>query len=139
MCEKPFTGERGVAPNVTYAKEREGTWTQLKHLRRVREYYLHNPDSEHQTYGWWDAVGGGQDRALHFRMLALYRRMVMPGSRAYLEVTDSDLFEKPLPAGVVASAFVNDTLSLVVANYGKTAADVSLRHRYVDQQNPAKG
>lgn len=134
MCGQPFTGERGQVPNVAYAKEREGRWTQLGHLRRIREYYLQHPDSARQAYGSWDAVGGGQDRALHFRMLALYRKMVQPGSWAYLEVTDSDLFGQPLPTGVVASAYVNDTFSLVLANYGKTAADVMLRHNYRDQQ-----
>lgn len=137
MGGKPFTGERGAAPNVTYKKESPGKWTQLKHLANVREYYQRNPTSLRQTYGWWDAVGGGQDRRLHFRLLGHYRRMVQPGSWAYLEITDSELFERPPSAGVVASAFVNDTFFVVLANYNPAAVELSLRDRYHDVQQPS--
>jgi hypothetical protein len=72
-------------------------------------------------------------------MLALYRKMVAPGSWAFVEILDSDLVGLPLPEGVVASAYVNDAFSLVLANYGRAAATVTVRHRYLDATDPANG
>ena len=44
--------------------------------------------------------------------------LVEEGTWAWLEIRDSSLFTRPLPAHVVASAFVNRESYLVLANYG---------------------
>jgi hypothetical protein len=103
----------------------------------MREYYLKNPNSPQQAYSGADAVGGLQDFPLHYRLLKLYRRMVEEGSWAFIDITDSDLFNGPLPSGVIASAFVNDGFFLVVANYGKTAVDLAWRGRYMVKHGPS--
>lgn len=48
--------------------------------------------------------------------------MVDSGTVAYLEVSDSDLFPAPLPAGAIASAFINRDFYLALANYGTREA-----------------
>ena len=62
--------------------------------------------------------------------------MVEEGTWAWLEIGESTLFPKPLPNGVVASAFANRDLYLVLANYGKDAVEVITSDAYVDTGEP---
>jgi hypothetical protein len=56
--------------------------------------------------------------------------LVEDGTWAHLGISDSDLFAGPLPNDVVASAFANRELYLVLANYGKTAVDLETSAGY---------
>ena len=63
--------------------------------------------------------------------------MAEPGTWAYLEITDSNLFTQPLPANAVASAFANREFYLVLANYGAQAVEITTVDAYVTMDNPA--
>ena len=76
-------------------------------------------------------------RPTHARWLKRYLSLVEDGTRAWLEITDSNLFTTPLPKGVVASAFANRDLYLVVANYGRTAAEVETTARHIPADQPS--
>ncbi|MHB8974335.1 MAG: alpha-amylase family protein [Pirellulaceae bacterium] len=131
---RPFTGERGLIPGVSYASEQD-FW-----VRRCREawtYYQANPSGPY-TYGGWDAVPERPaTRPTHARWLRQYLPLVEDGTWAWLEVTDSDLFASPLPKPVVASVFANRHLSVVLANYGTDAATVVTADAYVPVDEPA--
>jgi hypothetical protein len=57
--------------------------------------------------------------------------LVEEGTRVWLEIGDSSLFDTPLPTGVIASAFANRELHLVVANYGRSPVEVKTASQYV--------
>ena len=57
--------------------------------------------------------------------------MVEEGTWAYLEISDSNLFTEPLSKGVVASAFANRQLYLVLANYNHHPVEVKTADAYV--------
>lgn len=115
-----FTGERGFVPGVTY---HDDFW--LKRCRDARALHRENPAALH-TYSAWDEVPGSpRTRERWGEWLARYRPLVEEGSRAWLDIRQSDLFAAPLPADVVASAFANRRFRLVLANYGRTPADVA--------------
>ncbi len=79
------------------------------------------------SYGWWDSVPGRPEaRQTHAKWLKRYSPLVEEGTRAYLEITDSDFFAAPLPKGVTASAFANKDLYIVLANYTQTAVEVEM-------------
>jgi hypothetical protein len=61
--------------------------------------------------------------------------MVEEGTWAYLEITDTNLFAHPLPEKVVASAFANRHMNLVLANYNKTSVEVATRDLYIDPED----
>lgn len=125
LAGRPFTGERGVVPGIQYAPEDPNSWTQ--HVRNIWRRHQAHPEGPH-SYGWWDSVPGRPEaRPTHARWLRLYRPMVEEGTRAYLEIADSDFTTEALPAGVVLSAFANRELYLVVANYNRDPAKVALR------------
>jgi hypothetical protein len=63
--------------------------------------------------------------------------MVEEGTWAWLEIGESVLFAQSLPKGVVASAFANRELYLVLANYGEEAVEVSTADAHVDTGDPA--
>jgi hypothetical protein len=63
--------------------------------------------------------------------------MVEEGTWAWLEIGQSSLFARPLPKGVVASAFANRQMYLVLANYAQTAAEVETADSYVAAASPA--
>lgn len=138
LAGRPFTGERAAIPGVQYQPEERCFWT--RHCRRIWKHYQGHPDGPH-SYGWWDSCPGRPEaRPTYYRWLKAYRPMVEAGTRAYLELADCDFFSKPLPADVVASAFANRDLYLVLANYGRNKAQIQTSKPYVSTLTPeAKG
>ncbi len=131
---KPFTGERGNIAGVDYPRGEKDWWAQR--CRAIREYYQAHPNGPH-TYGIWDHLPGRPEaRATHARWLRRYLPMVEEGTWAWLEIGESSLLARPLPKGVVASAFANRDLYLVLANYGKEAVEVATSDDYVDTREP---
>ena len=131
---RPFTGERGMIPGVRYVSQ-DDFW-----MRRCRAAWTNHqakPDGPH-TYGGWDAVPGrAETRPRHAYWLKQYLPLVEEGTWAWLEIGQSSLFDRPLPKGVVASAFANRELYLVLANYGQTAAEVRTAANYSPIQQAA--
>jgi len=132
---RPFTGERGMVPGVDYPPEDQDFW-----VRRCKEAWKHHqahPNGPY-TYGGWDAVPQSPEtRPTHARWLAQYQPMVEEGTWAWLEIAESSLFVRPLPKDVVASAFANRQMYLVLANYGQTAVEVETTETFVPVASPA--
>ncbi len=127
---KPFTGERGDIPGVEYPRGEKDWWVQR--CRAIWEHYQAHPDGPY-TYGIWDHLPGRPEaRATHACWLRQYLPMVEEGTWAWLEIGESTLVSKPLPKGVVASAFANRELYLALANYGGEAVEVKTSDAYVD-------
>ena len=123
---RPFTGERGAIAGIKYSDD---AYTQC--LRETWRHYQANPDGPH-SYGWWDSIRGRPEaRPTHARWLKQYAPMVEEGTWAWLEIKDSDLFVQSVPENVVASAFANGELYLVLANYGRTPVEVVTSDAYV--------
>jgi hypothetical protein len=68
--------------------------------------------------------------------LKQYQSLTEEGTWAYLEIGDSALFSNSLPEGVVASAFANRELYLVLANYGASPQQVETADAYVRLDEP---
>jgi hypothetical protein len=68
---------------------------------------------------------GEQFRADFVKWLKIYQVLVEEGTWAYLDIDESDWFGSPLPRGVVASAFANRELYLVLANYAASTTEIS--------------
>ncbi len=131
---RPFTGERAVIPGIHYPSAKDDFW--VRRCREIWQHYQTNPDGPY-TYSIWDSVpGNAAIRPLHARRLQQYLPMVEEGTWAWLEIGDSDFFSEPLPGNVVASAFANRQLHLVVANYGKDAATFQTTDTYVPVDDP---
>jgi len=134
---RPFTGERAMIPGIQYLPEEKDSW-----VRRCREIWKHHqahPEGPH-TYSYWDSVPGRSDiRPTHARWLKAYVPMVEEGTWAWLEIGDSNLFAEPLGEGIVASAFANRALHLVVANYGNTSTKIRTSDTYVSVDDPTAG
>ena len=125
---KPFTGERGKGLKY-YDSGGALDWKDW--LKAVRENYLANPNGPH-TYGWWDSVPGrSETRPTYEKWLKRYLPLTEEGTWAWLEIADSDLFSQPLPKDVVASAFANLNLYLVLANYNRQPIKVETSDEYV--------
>jgi hypothetical protein len=132
---RPFTGERGMVPGVDYPPEDRDFWVRRCH--QAWKYYQAHPNGPY-TYGGWDAVPQRPEtRATHARWLAEYRPMVEEGTWAWLEIGQSSLFARPLPKGVVASAFANRQMYLVLANYAQSAVEVETADSYAPAASPA--
>jgi hypothetical protein len=117
---RPFTGERGMAPGVAY--NGDDFW--VRRCRQVWEHYQKHPEGPF-TYGGWDAFPArAETRPTHARWLARYLPLVEEGTWAWLELADTNLLTQPLPSDVVASAFANRELYLVLANYGTKETQV---------------
>lgn len=130
---RPFTGERGMAPGVAYNSQ-DDFWMQK--CREAWKLYQANPNGPY-SYSAWDAVPGRPEtRPTHAHWLKRYLPLSEEGTWAWLEVTDSDLFPEPLPRNVVASAFANREVYLVLANYGHEPVDITTRDSYTST-NPA--
>jgi hypothetical protein len=135
LAGRPFTGERATIPGINYPPEERCFWT--RHCRKIWGHYQANPDGPH-SYGWWDSVPGRpQARPTHARWLKQYLPMVEEGTWAWLEVQNSDLFTRPLPENVVASAFANRELYLALANYGHVPARLETSDPYVPVAEPS--
>jgi len=132
---RPFTGERGMIPGVRYPRGERDFW--VERCRRIWEHYQKHPQGPY-TYGGWDSVPGrAETRPAHARWLKRYLPLVEEGSWAWLEIGQSDLFAGPLAKGVVASAFAGRELYLVLANYGRSPAEVGTSDAYVPAETPA--
>ncbi|MCU0960329.1 MAG: alpha-amylase family protein [Pirellulaceae bacterium] len=129
---RPLTGERAVVPIPRLPGVQEnGFYT------AAWEYYQQHPDGPY-IYGGWDPIPPNiETRPQHARWLKQYLPMVEDGTWAYLEITDSDLFASPWPAGCVASMFANRELYLVLANYGTTAQLIETTDAYVSADERA--
>lgn len=125
---RPFTGERGAIPGVKYP-EKCG-WTSF--CAKVREYHAAHPDGPH-VYSGWDACPPSPDaQPKHAAWLKRYLPLVEEGTYAWIEISDSKLFSQPLPKDVVASAFANSELYLVLANYGRSDVRIETCADYVE-------
>jgi hypothetical protein len=135
LAGRPFTGERAMIPGVHYRTEE--TDDLLREWRTQWRYFQENQDGPY-IYGPWDhsPVRPGI-RETHTKWLKQYLPIVTEGSYAYLEITDSDLFKGALPAGVVASLFVNLENYLVLANYGTSEVTVETAKAYVPTDDSA--
>ena len=122
MAGRLFTAERGFVPGVRCIPE-------YRDLRKTWELYQAHPEQCHRR-GWWDSVTG------HVEAQPTHLPMVEEGTCAYLEIGDSDLFAQPLPKDVVASAYANRDLYLVLANYGRVPAEVVTSGAYVSTSDP---
>jgi len=129
LAGRPFTGERALIPGIKYPPEEQDFWT--ARFRKIWRHYQAHPDGPH-SYGVWDTCPGRPDaRSTCYRWLKQYRAMVKPGTWAYIELADNDFLGTPLPKGVVASAFANDELHLVLANYSDVAVTVDTTRPFV--------
>ena len=66
----------------------------------------------------------------------LWVPLVEEGTWAWLDISESHLFGHSLPADVVASVFANRDIFLVLANYGKTTAEITTTDTYVRTEAP---
>ncbi len=127
LAGRPFTAERVEVPGVKYYS---GPWE--VRWREMLEFYRAHPHGPY-SYGPWDSFPGNPEtRPTHARWLKRYLNLVEDGTRAYLEIHASTLFPRPLPNGVVASAFANRDLWMVLANYNRASAEVEIAEPYVD-------
>jgi hypothetical protein len=130
---RPFTGERGMIPGVQYSPKND-FW--MERCRAAWKYFQAHPQGPH-AYGGWDAVPPRPEtRPVHARWLKQYLPLVEEGTWAWLEIGSSSLLSRPLPRDVVASAFANRDLYLVLANYGQTPVEVETANAYVPLTNP---
>lgn len=129
LAGRPFTGERALIPGIPYPPEEKCFWT--RHCRAIWKHYQAHPDGPH-SYGWWDSCPGRPEaRPAHARWLKRYLPLVEEGTRAWLEIVDSDLFAQAPPKTVVASAFANREFHVVLANYGNEAIEITTAAQYV--------
>jgi len=127
-----FTGERGMIEGITY---NDDFWTQR--CRDAWRRYQADP-AQLYSYSAWDAVPGSPEtRPTHARWLKRYLPLVEEGTWVWLEIADSSLFAASLPEDVVASAFANRELHLVLANYGRSPADVETAAPYTSTDPPS--
>jgi hypothetical protein len=134
LAGRPVTGERGMIPGVAYSSNPDDYW--MRRSREVWEYRKTHPDGPHM-YGMWDAFPPKPEiRPAHARWLKLYRPLAEFGTRAWLEIGDSDLFNEPLPGNVAASAFANRDVYLVLANYGRETVKIATRDAYAPLAEP---
>ncbi|MHC4175393.1 MAG: alpha-amylase family protein [Planctomycetota bacterium] len=132
LAGRPFTGQRSVIPGIEYLPA-----AYLDHCRAAWKHYQANPDGPH-CYAWWDSVPGRtKARPTHAYWLKQYLPMVEEGTWAWLEISKSSLFLKPLPQGIVASAFANRRLYLVLANYNRNGVEVETSDTYVSVAEPS--
>jgi hypothetical protein len=134
LAGRPVTGERASVPGIQYQPERDDFW--MQHFAAIRRHYLAHPEGPH-SYGWWDSTPGRPGaRSTWCTWMKLYAPLVGEGTWAYLEIRDSDFFDMPLPDGVVASAFANQHLHLVIANYAQRESAIRTRERYLNAADP---
>jgi hypothetical protein len=126
---RPFTGERAMIPGIEYTLREDDFW--MRRCRDAWKYYQANPEGPY-AYGQWDSIPGRPEtRTAHARWLERYLPLVEEGTWAWLEIGDSSLFTHPLPQNVVASAFANRRLYLVLANYGQSPVELGTLEAYV--------
>jgi hypothetical protein len=131
LAGRVFTGERAVIPiprlpNVKPSSTYEAAW----------KYYQAHPNGPY-LYGGWDSIPPNPEpQPTHARWLKQYLPLVEEGTWAFLEIADSDLFARPLPADCVASAFVNRHWYVVLANYSQSPQTIETADAYVAPDDP---
>ena len=132
---RPFTGERGMVSGVVYPNGTNDFW--VRRCQAAWEYHKAHPNGPH-VYSGWDVVPPrATAQQTHARWLAHYRPLVEEGTWAWLEIGQSSLFARSLPKDVVASAFANRNLYLVLANYGRNSSEIGTTDGYVPSDNPS--
>jgi hypothetical protein len=132
LAGKPFTGERGQIDGIRYVSEAEDFWTH--HCHEIWKYYQAHPDGPY-SYGWWDSVPGRPEaRNVHAKWLRQYAPMVEEGTWVWLEIKETSLVRGGLPNEVVASAFANWQMYLVLANYGKRDVTIETAQSFVSTE-----
>lgn len=123
LAGRPFTGERASIPGVDYDSPEVDRV--VRQWRDHQEFVSANPDGPH-SYGPWDVGAASPDRAERHRFwLDQYRRMVVPGTRASIDV-QSDVFHRTgAPAESVVSLFANTEVYAALANYGATTCSIT--------------
>jgi hypothetical protein len=135
LAGRPFTGERALIPGIEYQPEQDDFWT--RHCRDIWKYYQAHPDGPH-SYGWWDSVPGRPEaRSTHAHWLKRYLPLVEEGTWAWLEIGDSGLFTQPLPKNIVASAFANREVYLVLANFRPSPVEIHTSDAYIPVASPS--
>lgn len=133
LAGKPFTGERGLVDGIRYVPEAEDFWTH--HCHEIWNYYQTHPNGPY-SYGWWDSVPGRPEaREAHAKWLRQYAPLVEEGTWAWLEIKNTALLRHALPSDLVASAFANRDMYLVLANYGKKPVIVETAQDFRDTQD----
>ena len=133
---RPWTGERALIPGVNYSPASVENDLWKRRCKAAWEYHQAHPNGPH-VYGGWDAVPPrAETQSTHARWLKQYLPLVEDGTWAWLEVGESSFFAQPLPAGLVASAFANRELHLVLANYGSAAAEIATADSYIAADEP---
>ena len=130
---RPCTGERAMVEGMNYRKGEDCFWT--RHMLSVWRRLQEQPDAP-SMYGWWDSSPGrpeARSRWLHH--LDLYLPMAVPGTHVWIDITNGPLFASPKPDGVTASLFVNTETWLVLANYGRTPAEVATCWTWKDRES----
>jgi hypothetical protein len=129
LAGRPFTGQRATIDGIKYPPEEKCFWT--RHLRAIWKQFQSHPEGPH-SYGWWDSVPGRPEaRSTHARWLEQYLPLTEEGTWAWLDIGDSDLASRPPGKNVVLSAFANQHLYLVLANYERDAVEVATRDEYI--------
>jgi len=72
-----------------------------------------------------------ETQSTHARWLKQYLPLVEAGTWAWLEIGESNFLPQPLPKGVVASAFANREIHLVLANYSPAATEITTSDPFV--------
>jgi hypothetical protein len=134
LAGRPFTGERATIPGVAYLPEKQDPL--LRQWRAMWKYCQTHPKGPF-VFGPWDSFPIWPDvRVRHSRWLKQYLPLVEEGTRAYIEISESDLFSSALPPKVVASAFANLETYLVLANYSTMETRITTSHDYVPIAEP---
>lgn len=132
---RPFTGERALVPGIECAEKKPTTIL----AREVWEYYQKRPDA-YPSFGFWDSCPGRPEgRKRWFYHLSLYLPMVKEGTKVWIDIDKSGLFRRDLAEGVTASLFVNDEVYLVLANYGKSPAEVASAWNWLERETGKRG
>ncbi len=126
---RPFTGERAFIPGVKYSPNPNDYW--MKRCKDAWEYYKAHPDGPFMYGGWDTFPPRPEERPTHAEWLKRYLPLTEDGTWAWLEIGDSSIFSSPLPPNVVASAFANRDVYLILANYGREPAEVALGETFV--------
>lgn len=131
LAGRPLTGERGIIPIPRLPGVREGGFYEA-----AWKYHQAHPKGPYLYSGWDSIPPNPQAQPTHARWLKQYRRLAEEGTWAWLEIGESNLFAHPLSRGVVASAFANRELFLVLANYNQAVEKITTAETYVSTGEP---
>jgi hypothetical protein len=132
---KPLTGERAIVPGIDYREDDPLYASVMEYRHAWLAGRITTP-----AYSCWDMSleVEPRTRAIFSELLAIYRQMTQAGTRAYLEVTRTNLLNAPIPDDVVLSVFANVETYLVLANYGDQEREVTTSAEAIDTRNPSE-